>query len=741
MKSSEKKNRLSQESSPYLLQHAENPVDWYPWGEEAFTRAGEEDKPVFLSIGYSTCHWCHVMERECFDDDEVAELMNRSFISIKVDREERPEIDSLYMSAAMLLTGGGGWPLNLLLTPDRKPFFAATYISKNSMGQRIGMTDLVPRIEEAWKNRRTEVLNAAESVMDALRRNAETPDESTKERVFRLIDKDAGPSPIAGVIQKGFNSLIANFDREHGGFGGAPKFPQPHVLRFLLKAGEFLEGREEAVKAVEKTLRHMRAGGIYDHLGFGFHRYSTDREWKVPHFEKMLYDQALLISTYLDASTAAGKQAFATTAEEIIQYLLRDMRSQEGGFYSAEDADSEGVEGKFYLWETDGFREIVEDTLRSSRPGVNEEEIKGAVAAYTNYFHVEEEGNYREEHPGVGAASGPPEPERQNILFTNPEYRELPGTFEEFEKVRKELLSTRDRRVRPFLDDKVLTDWNGFVILALAKAGRVLENPTYIETAGETADFLLSTLRAPNEGENITLYHRYRNGKAGISGTLDDYAFLIAGLLELYKSGGDLKYVKSAIGLAAVVEESFQDKTTGGCFTTGEKSSGNSEESGDILVRQKEGMDNAIPSGNSLMLGNLITLYHITGDGKYRESAEALINAFSESLNEHPTAHTWMLSEAMGLLKGLAEVVVCGKEKEAAAYIAEVHRNLPESVVLRKTSEDAAALAEIAPFTEAYPVPEKGAAVYICSDFTCRRPITDLDALKQEMSIDQQFTL
>ena len=462
-----KMNRLQNEKSPYLLQHADNPVDWYPWGDEAFEKAKKEDKPILLSIGYSTCHWCHVMEHESFEDNEVAALMNENFISIKVDREERPDIDNIYMTVCQLLSKGScGWPLNIIMTPEKKPFYAATYIPKQSRYGRLGMMELVPRIGEVWKNNREEILKSADSATQSLA----VATDPTRIQASEELDNT--------TLKKTFQQLESRYDPAHGGFGNRPKFPTPHNLLFLLRYGQ-RTGNQKAIDMVSKTLESMSNGGIFDHIGFGFHRYSTDREWLVPHFEKMLYDQALLALAYTEAYQLTKNQGFKQTAEQIFTYVLRDMTSPKGGFYSAEDADSEGEEGKFYLWTEQEIIEIL---------GRDEGEI------IINIYNTNANGNFTDEVSG--------EKPRTNILHLNknPDQAAMALGISRDEldrrigQSRQKLFDIREKRIHPFKDDKIITDWNGLMIAALAKAGRVFNNKNYTDAAEKAAIFINTEL-------------------------------------------------------------------------------------------------------------------------------------------------------------------------------------------------------------------------------------------------------
>ena len=507
-------NRLAKESSPYLLKHASNPVDWYPWGPEAFEKARKEDKPIFLSIGYSTCHWCNVMEEESFSDPEVAALMNEVFVFIKVDREERPDIDSVYMSASILITGSGGWPLTILMTPDKKPFFAATYIPKTARFGRTGMMEFIPSVKDVWENRREEVLRSTETILAAMASansagKAGKGDEPGREELGKK------------ELEATYEELKVRFDADDGGFGQAPKFPSPHTLMYLLRYHK-RTGRADALQMVETTLRAMRAGGLYDHLGYGFHRYSTDKQWLAPHFEKMLYDQAMHAMAYTEAFQATGNVEYARSAREIFTYVMEEMTSPGGGFYSAEDADSEGEEGTFYLWKESEIRDVLgpEDAERAVR-----------------HFNINAEGNFIDQSQGQQGA-----PTGQNILHIDRNALSRAEVGKDFEEIRLSLLAYRHKREHPFRDDKVLTDWNGLMIAALAKGSRALGNETgdgqYAEAAQRAADFVLAKVRLADGA----LAHRWRAGNAGIRAGAEDYAYMIWGLVELYEAVFDPRY-------------------------------------------------------------------------------------------------------------------------------------------------------------------------------------------------------
>jgi len=694
-------NRLKDEKSPYLLQHADNPVDWYPWGEEAFEKAKRENKPILLSIGYSTCHWCHVMEHESFEDEEVAKLMNDTFVSIKVDREERPDIDNIYMTVCQIMSKGScGWPLNVIMTPDKKPFFAATYIPKESRYGRLGMIEFIPKVKEAWEKDKENILNSAEAVTEAVKKatdvsqNTESKDLSTK------------------TLDTAYNQLLRNFDEENGGFGKSPKFPTPHNHLFLLRYWK-RTGDKQALEMVEKTLQEMRLGGMYDHVGFGFHRYSTDPSWLLPHFEKMLYDQAMLAMAYTEAYQATGKKEYEKTAREILTYVLRDMTSPEGGFYSAEDADSEGEEGKFYVWTEGELKETLGD--------------KDAELIITN-FNTSKSGNFTEEAGGHQSGA--------NILHlkkplseTAPSYEISEEEFSErIEKTRVTLFNEREKRIHPYKDDKILTDWNGLMIAAFSMAGRTFNDPEYTKAASKAANFLLKDLR----DSNGKLLHRFRNGHAGITANIDDYAFLIWGLLELYESTFDVAYLKAALALQDNLDKGFWDNKYGGYYFT-------SNDAEELISRQKEIYDGAIPSGNSVAGLNLLKLSRITGNVEYEKKADQLGKAFSETISSGPMAYTLFM---MGLDFGLGpsyEVVIVGDpEAENTKSMIEAIRKSysPSKVVLLRGKEENAEIIEFADFTKAQSSIDGKATAYVCLNHVCNLPTTDVNKMLELLSPD-----
>jgi len=686
--SSNRPNRLIKEKSPYLLQHAYNPVDWHTWNEEAFEIARAENKPIFLSIGYSTCHWCHVMEKESFEDAEVAQLMNEAFVSIKVDREERPDIDHVYMTVSQMMTGSGGWPLTIVMTPDKKPFFAATYIPKGSRFGRTGMMELIPRIKEVWTNRHQDVLDSAENMTASLQ-------SLEKESSGELLD--------AGVLDKAYQELSQRFDKTYGGFSGAPKFPTPHNLFFMLRYWRRAD-IQEALKMVEKTLQELRWGGIFDQVGFGFHRYSTDREWLVPHFEKMLYDQAMLALAYLETYQATGNTVYSDTAKEIFTYVLRDMRSPEGGFYSAEDADSEGVEGKFYVWTEQELREIL--------PADEADLIVRA-------FHVEKNGNFREEASGKSLGA--------NILYTGKSLADIASEMNlpaeklksKIDSARFRLFEARQRRIRPHKDDKILTDWNGLMIAAIARGAQVLGDKAYADAAQGAVGFILNELRKPDG----RLLHRYREGEASIAAHLDDYAFLVWGLIETYEATFDARFLKLALELNKDMIRHFWDEQGGGLYFT-------SDDAENLIVRKKEVYDGALPSGNAVAMLNLLRLGRFTGDADLEDRAFKLQRVFSKQVRQFPSGYTQFLTAVDFGLGSSHEVVIAGSLGAKEMLDALRSRFSPNQVlVFRPAGEESAGIDAVAAFAKNYgPVGGKATA-YVCSGHACKDPTTEVKNL------------
>ncbi len=694
---SEKPNRLIHERSPYLLQHAYNPVDWYPWGEEAFALARKEDKPVFLSIGYATCHWCHVMERESFENASVARMLNDAFVCIKVDREERPDIDTIYMTVSQSMTGSGGWPLTIIMTPDKRPFFAATYVPRETRFGRVGMLELIPRVHDVWRNRRADAVNLADHVARAVGAMAEQFPEAD------LNDQ---------VLEAAYRQLSDSYDERHAGFGGAPKFPTTGRLRFLLRYWR-KTGDARALHMVEETLSAMRCGGVYDHVGYGFHRYSTDAWWLVPHFEKMLYDQALAAMAYTEASQATGKGEYAATAREVLAYVLRDMTSPDGAFYSAEGADSEGEEGKFYVWREEEIREVL---------GAEEAEVALRV------FRVEQEGNFLDE--ATQGKTG------TNILHMTGRITELSAEHEmdehEFaeaiEAVREKLFASRVDRVRPLRDDKILADWNGLMIAALAKASRAFGEPSYAQAARRAVDFILTSM-VDSQGR---LLHRHRGGESAIPAFVDDYAFLVWGLVELYEATFDVGYLRGALDLNDRLLTHFWDDASGGFFMTpdyGER----------LLVRTKEAYDGAVPSGNSVAAMNLLRLGRMVGRTDLEEKADTIARVFSGTVVQSPSAFSSLLS-AVDFARGPSyEVVVVGHKGavDTDAMLTGVRRPfLPNAVVLfRPAATESAEVVRLAPLMCDLASSEGKATAYVCQNYQCALPTTNVAEMLKMLGV------
>ena len=677
-------NRLAKESSPYLLQHKNNPVDWYPWGNEAFQKATELNRPIFLSIGYSTCHWCHVMEDESFEDEQVAQLLNDNFISIKVDREERPEIDHLYMTVCQAMTGKGGWPLTIIMTPDKYPFFAGTYFPKKGRMGRPGMIELLPAIADAWVNKKGELIQSANQI---------------KKYLIDSNNKEIGDQLNQTILTNTNSQFINRYDKTHGGFGVKPKFPSPHNLIYLLRYHN-MSGDKTSLLMVEKTLQEMRLGGIFDHVGFGFHRYSTDREWILPHFEKMLYDQAMLTLAYTEAYQITNNQLYKDTAEEILHYVKRDMTDKRGGFYSAEDADSEGEEGLFYLWTIEEIKNIL---------NIDESEL------LINTYGLDQEGNYKDEATGKKT--------EKNILYLKKSISNAKSK-NRLNDITKKLYLAREKKIHPLKDDKILTDWNGLMIAAFAKAGDVFNSDDYIQQAEKSAQFILKNL-TDNNGR---LLKRYRNGNAGLDAHLDDYAFFIWGLLELYEATFNVTYLTEAVQLSNIMVEEFWDITNGGFFL-------GSENSEKLIVRAKTGYDGAMPSGNSVAAMNCSKLNRITGETKWAEISDKIFMTFSNEIQKTPSGYASMVNAFLFNVDSPKEIVIVGsskddKTKKAIEKIKSEY--VPSKVIIFKDTDDKLnKLSPLAKWTVTQETIDEKTTFYICQDFACKIPTTDLDlALK-----------
>ncbi len=701
-KSMERKaNRLIGEKSPYLLQHAYNPVDWYPWGEEAFARAKKEDEPIFLSIGYSTCHWCHVMARESFENPEIAALLNKWFISIKVDREERPDIDQMYMSATQALNGSGGWPMSVFLFPDGKPFYAATYIPPTGMYGRPGFPEILEAVHTAWQGRRDELQQTADKLIHAIKGG----------------DRKLAGKIEADVSRRALASLTESVDTKYGGFGSAPKFPRPVTLNFLLQSYH-TDGNKQYLDMTLAALQAMARGGIYDHLGGGFHRYSVDEQWRVPHFEKMLYDQAQLLDSYLDAFQITADKRYAAVAREIAEYVLRDMLDPAGGFYSAEDADSEDPyapgghsEGAYYLW-------------------TEEDIVKTLGLRAANIFNF----CYGVEFAGNALHDPQKEFTGRNILYLahSPEQaaKHFSMAVEEVEnslaKSRSILLQKREQRVRPHLDDKIITAWNGLMIGALARAGSILQDRKMVDGALAAARFIRTELYDQSSGR---LKRRYRDGEAGLSGQLDDYGFLISGLLELYQVEQDPELLAWALEMMETSIRLFRDKEGGGFF--------DSLPDDNVPLRLKSDYDGALPAPNSVQAMNLLQLGRLTANSDWHHKAQETLDAFSSQINTYPPALFQMLC-VLNRIQGKPEqLVVAGKRGKADTRVmlavANSFFNPARIVLLADGAENQKFLGRKLPFIQSVTMQDGVATAYVCRDYTCRLPVISVEALEEQL--------
>ncbi len=709
MEENVRRNRLGGEKSPYLQQHAGTPVDWYPWGEEAFRKAQAESRPVFLSIGYSTCHWCHVMARESFQDVDVARILNQHFIPVKLDREERPDIDNYYMQAVMLLAGNGGWPMNLFLTPDGRPFFAGTYFALDRQGGRPGFKEVLLSVKEVWEKERGKVDQTADKIMALLKEARPSPE----------------PSPVeASLLQKVFQSMESHFDRKNGGFGIRPKFPQPHSLSFLLRYWS-RSRNQEALFMVNRTLQALSRGGIRDHLRGGFHRYSVDQFWQLPHFEKMLCDQALLTVAYLETYQVTGQMDYKRVAEETIEYVLGNLHDEGGGFYSAEDADSLPrrdasasppvdvlEEGAYYLWDV---HEI--DSCLSKE----EKEI------FAYYYGIKTSGNIRSGPKGAFPQKNILMIE-QDLLQTARHFRKRPEEIEEcLCLARKRLRGAQAQRPRPHRDDKILADWNGLMMAALSLGARVLNKPQYARSAEQTADFLLKNL-VRDDGR---LFHRYRDQEAAVLGMLDDYAFFIYGLIELYQATFKVEYLQKAHMLTESMIELFEDPSEGGFFLTG-------QDDPQIIDRQKYIYSGALPSGNALAAWDLIRLSQFTGQTEWYAKAEKLCRFFSSVIQEAPATYPQLLVACDLLLGPRQEIIFIGRQEnpEVQAMLDHLNQSFaPHAVV--SLVPPCAGETEKQEFLKAFFYAKKHKqacpAVYICQQETCREPITDFSEFTTAM--------
>jgi len=683
-------NHLIHEKSPYLIQHANNPVDWHPWSDKTFELAERENKPIFLSIGYATCHWCHVMEKESFEDEEAARYLNDTFVCIKVDREERPDIDAVYMAACQMLTGSGGWPLSILMTPGKKPFFAATYLPKTSRAGRAGLIDICRQVKNLWTADKEKIENSAVGIAAQL----------GKAFAFAAAD-----GPDESLLDQAYKKIKPGFDPQYGGFDPAPKFPTPHRLLFLLRCYH-RSGDSNALEMVKKTLTAMRLGGIWDHVGFGFHRYSTDARWLLPHFEKMLYDQALIATACLEAYQITKDPLFAATADDIFTYVLRDMTAEEGAFYSAEDADSEGEEGKFYVWQTEEFRRVLGDE---------------AAKMWQTILRMSPEGNFTDEATRQKTGA--------NILHLTAPLSKWAQKFnlpqDQLEKdwldVRNQLFIVREKRVHPLKDDKILTDWNGLMIAALALGARILNKSEYERAARRAADFILSKMR----DENGRLYHRFRDGELAVEAHAGDYAFLIHGLLNLYQTTYDLAFAEEAKMLQDKMIESFWDEENGGFFSTPNGSV-------ELPVRPKELYDGAIPSANSVALFNLVFLSRLTGDPRWENRVQAQIRAFAGTVKSQPQAFTYFLCALDFALRPGQEIIIAGEPQatDTQQLLSALNLNFtPNKVTIVKSDTNAERLAKFAGYTDGLQVIAGQATAHVCRNGSCTDSTTDTQTM------------
>ena len=679
-----KPNRLIKEKSPYLLKHAYNPVDWYPWGREALSRAKNDNKPIFLSIGYSSCHWCNVMERESYEDEKVAAILNKNFIPVKVDREERPEVDEFYMKAVQALTGRGGWPLNVFLTPDLRPFYGGTYFPPEARYGLPSFTQLLDFVAKLWKERRSEVQDNAGRLTEALKQS------------YAKYEKG---ELSASLLDAAYASVVSAFDPEFGGFGGAPKFPLPTHLNFLLRY--YLRSKKElALRSVVKTLESIAAGGIHDHLGGGFHRYSTDKVWLVPHFEKMLYDNALIARAYLEAHQLTADPRFANVARGVLDWLLAEMADGGGGFYSAQDADTPEGEGVYYTWTVEEIDSVL---------GEREGEI------FRECFGVTSNGNFERKRSilhlttsleNAARRLGIPEAELERSLAHS----------------KKKLYEERLKRTRPETDDKILTSWNGLAISALSYGCQVLGEKRYLRAAERCASFITGTM---HKGER--LLRRYRDGESAIEGTLEDYSFLTQGLLDLYETDFEARWLKTAIQINGEMTKLFGDEERGGFFMQQERD--------ELPAEIKEGYDGPTPSGNSVAALNLLRIGEFTGRDDEREEAKRTLRVFRDDLEGEPSSHTYMLVALDFLLGSPREIVVAGGGREQVhPLVREIHRRFIPNKVLMVLSNDGGEVEKVSPLAEGKKALGGKATAYICQNYTCKKPITDTEELKSALS-------
>jgi hypothetical protein len=674
-------NRLINENSPYLLQHAHNPVNWYSWCDEAFNIAKKENKPIFLSIGYSTCHWCHVMAHESFEDEDVAKILNDNYISIKVDKEERPDIDNIYMEVSQALTGTGGWPLTIIMTPEQKPFYAATYLPKNSKGQHIGLIDVLLIVKDKWLNQKEEIVNSASGILEKMQEIVKTSKEGSN-RVCKDNFKDA------------YNQLIYSFDHVYGGFGNAPKFPTPHKLLYLLRY-HVVKGDDQSLNMVEKTLLQMYKGGIFDHIGYGFSRYSTDKKWLVPHFEKMLYDNALLAVTYLEAYLLTNNEIYKEILNKILKFVSEEMLDSNGGFYTAIDADLEGKEGEYYLWDYDELKGVLDN-----------DEFK----LFVDYYQVAKEGNF----------------EGKNIVNLIHKDR-ITTDSEEIKKIQAKLLKIRRLRVQPHKDDKILTSLNGMMIVAYAMSGKYLNKNEYINIAQKAADFIINNLI----NKDGRLLARYRNNEAKYLGYLNDYAYFIYGLTELYLATNNETYLSFAHKLSDDMIDLFYDKENGGFFY-----SGNDAEK--LILNYKEIYDGAIPSSNSMATLDLLRLGYIIDEYKYEKVACEQYTTFSSIVKSNPSAYMHFLSTYLLKVKGLNKIVFIYKNeneevKDIKKLLLTKYAPFSEIIILSKNN-----LTD-SKYFELYQHEKSDLILHICVNNICEEPLRSYDDIIEYLQEEWRY--
>ena len=684
-------NRLINSTSPYLLQHAHNPVDWYPWSSEALELAKREDKAIFLSIGYSACHWCHVMERESFENDQIAAVMNEHFICIKVDREERPDLDEIYMNAVQMMTGSGGWPLNVFLTPDLKPFYGGTYFPPEDMRGRPGFPRILEAVAEAYRDRREEIEKNASNLTVAIQKTLRGP------------ALDATGSLDKKVVASAVAQMQERFDRIWGGFSNAPKFPPSASISLLLRH-HYRTNDADALRMATDTLDRMAYGGMYDQLGGGFHRYSVDRQWLVPHFEKMLYDNAQLADVYLEAYQLTGKPLYRQVARETLDYVLRDMQDESGAFHSSQDADSEGEEGKYYVWSLDEIDRVLG---------------RDDAALFRKFYGVTAAGNF-EGHNILHVPVAPEQFAEQEDLGMD----ELHGRLE---GMRRKLLTARAERVAPGKDDKVLVDWNGLMISALARGYRVLGDETYRTAAERAAEFILTEMRSQDR-----LHHSYRDGKVHVDAMLDDYAFFLQALVDLYETTFDVAWIERATAIADEMDKRFWDETGGGFFSTPAGKT-------DVLVRSKSAHDSAVPSGNSVAVHGLLRLGKLTGEKRYSDMAEKTLDVFAPAASLSPRAFVRMLSSFDFLLGPTQEIVVAGGNDDAGTkQLVKLAYGLylPNGIIAQvdPSSDEADAAAGRIPLLTAKSLIDGKPAAYVCLGTTCYSPVTAVDELKKRLA-------